>query len=317
MKKDFDFEAIRNNDYRLQDFIRDKYERKRYINSKKEDPMSLVIQGHDLIKEYALRKESNTVEEEEEDEPRERHFVRPKAGRSFGIVSKPEDKNNIPKKTIANNTSNNNIQNNNQVQPPQTEKPKGFAFIKKKPSDKVNSTTTVLPANSIQQTQPPITQQQPELLSVSANNDTLIDLYNIESQTTEAVKKLNEQLNQAYSHPSQPVQPQIPINPMSNSNNYNIQNMNYPNININNFYSSPYVNNQKPFGYGYQTNPMMTPPMYQQPMGSPLYNIELYNDPKKEQNKVFNMNSQPVINMNYGSNQVKKDDPFKNLVSFN
>ena len=57
--------------------------------------------------------------------------------------------------------------------------------------------------------------------------------------------------------------------------------------------------------------------MYQQPMGNPLYNIELYNDPKKDQSKVFNMNSQPVINMNYGSSQVKKDDPFKNLVSLN
>lgn len=281
--------------------------------------MSLVIQGHDLIKEYALRKETNAVEEEEEDEPRERHFVRPKAGRSFGIVSKPEDKIKEQKKTII---PNNNIQNN-QVQ--STEKPKGFAFIKKKPSNPVNNNNTnVLPVNSIQQQETPKIQQQPEILSVSANNDTLIDLYNIESQTTEAVKKLNEQLNQAYSQPSTQPMSQNPINPLSNTNNYNIQNMNYPNININNFYSAPYTNNtplnQKPFGYGYQnnlSNPMMAPPMYQQPMVSPLYNIELYNDPKKEQSNMFNMQSQPVINMNYSNNQVKKDDPFKNLVSFN
>ena len=40
-----DYEKIRNDENRLQDFIRDKYDRKRWINSKKRDPMSLIISG--------------------------------------------------------------------------------------------------------------------------------------------------------------------------------------------------------------------------------------------------------------------------------
>jgi stromal membrane-associated protein len=43
--KDMNFEKIRDDDNRLQDFIRDKYDRKRYVNSKKRDPMSLIVEG--------------------------------------------------------------------------------------------------------------------------------------------------------------------------------------------------------------------------------------------------------------------------------
>ena len=40
-----DFEKLQNDDNRLQDFIRDKYDRKRYINTKVKDPMSLIKEG--------------------------------------------------------------------------------------------------------------------------------------------------------------------------------------------------------------------------------------------------------------------------------
>ena len=54
--KDFDFKSIQNDNYRLQDFIRDKYERKKWINKKKKDPMTLIIE-----------KEDEDDEEEEDD----------------------------------------------------------------------------------------------------------------------------------------------------------------------------------------------------------------------------------------------------------
>ena len=45
-----DFVKLQNDEYRLLDFIRDKYERKRYA-PKGKDPMTLVIEGKE-IKEY-------------------------------------------------------------------------------------------------------------------------------------------------------------------------------------------------------------------------------------------------------------------------
>lgn len=45
--KDFDFEKIQNDDCRLQDFIKDKYVRKKWANTKKTDPMTLIYEGKD------------------------------------------------------------------------------------------------------------------------------------------------------------------------------------------------------------------------------------------------------------------------------
>jgi hypothetical protein len=58
--KAFDFKSIQNDNYRLQDFIRDKYERKKWINKKKKDPMTLIIE-----------KEDEEDEEEEDDDDNE------------------------------------------------------------------------------------------------------------------------------------------------------------------------------------------------------------------------------------------------------
>ena len=55
--KDEDFERLRNDDYKLFDFIKDKYERKRWCRKGK-DPMTLVYEG----------KEPETVVEENQEE---------------------------------------------------------------------------------------------------------------------------------------------------------------------------------------------------------------------------------------------------------
>ena len=92
--KNFDFSKIRENDYRLQDFIRDKYEFKRWINKNMEEPMNLVLQGHDLIKEYEINgypEVENYINDEEEFYREQRPVVKKKQGKSFGIVSKKDD----------------------------------------------------------------------------------------------------------------------------------------------------------------------------------------------------------------------------------
>lgn len=54
--KEIDYEKLQNDDTRLQEFIRDKYERRRYSNKGK-DPMTLIYEG----------KEPNTNKEENSD----------------------------------------------------------------------------------------------------------------------------------------------------------------------------------------------------------------------------------------------------------
>ena len=114
--KNFDFSKIRENDYRLQDFIRDKYEFKRWINKNMEDPMSLVLQGHDLIKEYETNGYpdiENYVNDDEEFYREQRPVVKKKQGKSFGIVSKKDDNDDNNNKNNFNNGNVNNNNNNN------------------------------------------------------------------------------------------------------------------------------------------------------------------------------------------------------------
>ena len=63
--KKFNFESLRGDNYKLVQFIRDKYENKKWVDTKKkEDPMSLIIKGK--LKKY--KKLYGEDEEEDEDE---------------------------------------------------------------------------------------------------------------------------------------------------------------------------------------------------------------------------------------------------------
>ena len=50
--RNYDFQKIRDNEIRLIEFIRDKYEHKRWAKPNVPEPMNLVIQGRDLVKEF-------------------------------------------------------------------------------------------------------------------------------------------------------------------------------------------------------------------------------------------------------------------------
>ena len=90
--KNYDFQRIRDNEIRLIEFIRDKYEFRRWAKPRVPDPMSLVLQGRDLVKEFMNNGEAVKIYEKNEDpelEKRSQHFGRQKnekKGKSFGIV---------------------------------------------------------------------------------------------------------------------------------------------------------------------------------------------------------------------------------------
>ena len=170
--RNFDFQKIRDNEIRLIDFIRDKYEFKRWAKPNVPDPMSLVIQGRDLVKEYMNNGDIVKLYEKSEEpelEKRSKHFnvnKNEKKGRSFGILDKKENINN----NNINNSNNQNYQNMNQVKENNQNEKKGFSFIKKKQNQKENN-------NEINN-------------NINNTNNTVVDLLGFGNDD------LNEQINQ-------------------------------------------------------------------------------------------------------------------------
>ena len=138
--RNFDFQKIRDNEIRLIEFIRDKYEFRRWAKPNVPDPMSFVIQGRDLVKEFMNNGEAVKLYEKSETpefEKRSRHFNKDKnekKGKSFGILDKKENiKDNHSNHFIKNENDNMNNENNQNVN--HSEK-KGFSFIKRKHNQK-------------------------------------------------------------------------------------------------------------------------------------------------------------------------------------
>ena len=170
--RNFDFQNIRDNEIRLIEFIRDKYEFKRWAKPNVPDPMSLVISGRDLVKEFMTEGEAVKLYEKSQkpdNEKRMRHFnvkKNVKSGRSFGIVDKNENtNNNIKNNTSNNNINNNNINNNNinsnnnnnnqnqninqnQENNQNQNKKKGFDFIKRKNNPTQNNNDSNINTNN-------------------------------------------------------------------------------------------------------------------------------------------------------------------------
>ena len=147
----FDFQKIRDNEIRCLEFIRDKYEYKRWAKPNVPNPMSLVIQGRDLVKEFMNNGEAVKLYEKSGAPERERwirHFnnnKNEKKGKSFGILDKKENNtnnnnhiNNIVKNENGNNNENHQNMNQNKENNNQSEK-KGFPFIKKKHNKNENN----------------------------------------------------------------------------------------------------------------------------------------------------------------------------------
>ena len=224
--KNFDFERIRDNETRLHDFIRDKYEFRRWAKSKVPDPMSLVIQqGRDLVKEFSSNGEAVKMYEkaqEQESENRVQHFRKnkiEKKGRSFGIVGNSNNNNN-------NNNENNNMNNDNQMsnnnnqmnnnnqnnQNNQNKSEKGFVFIKKKQN--IENNTKTVNANNNQN-------------NSNANNN--VDLLGFGTDSNEPnINNTNTNTNSSF-----PIDIfSIGTNP-TNTNNDNNNNLNNNNTNNN------------------------------------------------------------------------------------
>ena len=143
----YDFQRIRDNELRLLDFIKEKYEYRKWAKPNVPDPMSLVIQGRDLVKEFMNNGEAVKLYEKSqapELEKRIIHFNKDKnkkEGKSFGILDKNDNNKNINNNINNNNQAHNLINKENNYEIPQNinnnndnnkSEKKGFSFIKKK-----------------------------------------------------------------------------------------------------------------------------------------------------------------------------------------
>ena len=186
-------------------------------------------------------------------------------------------------------------------------------------------------------------------------NDQLVDLFNIETPTSDAVLNLSKNLLNVYSEKEEDKNINN-ANTISKSNinsippNYNVLNMNYPNININNYYPNTQQNKNKlgMMNSNYRINPMIgynyQPQLNYNNFGfwygyginnnnggqymglnmnkgtiNPGFNYqpEFYKKEKeieKEEPKSILLNTDS-FELNLKKNK-EKDDPFKNLVHF-
>jgi len=364
LPKDFDFNRIRENDFRLQEFIRDKYEYKKWVNKELEEPMEKINrEGVDLVKDYErfgykenLNKNENNGngwEDDNDDIKRYNSYkVKQPKGKSFGILNKNnlnENKNNSSKNVVNNNINNNvnlidfdnnnnsnnnnsNSNNNNNhafsfinknkkvTNSPQPSTQKGFDFIKKNktPQPTSFSNNNFINFNNNTNNLDFINNNNNSSSNnnnSSSNNNNLVDLFNVETETSTAIKHLNENLSNAYNNNTNIVEEN---NNKIYNNIINLNNnmFNNNNNNFNYFQQNNYNNNNKfninPNNYKLNDNNVNI-----NNNSNNNNNIYIYNNYNKQvdfKSDYVNNNINSIMN----NNKNKKDDkdPFKNLVTF-
>ncbi len=196
------YNQILEDDNLLKNFIINKYYGKIWINLDLPDPMTLVINGHDLISEYAkagfppLNEEDDYID-----------------NNKFGSVSK---ENYIKEKIFDNNY--NNINNNVKLVDFEEEKKKGFQFIKKKNQGEIYNFTNNYNNNNTginfvndkninngnfnfninNNNSNLINFENNQVNSNEKNDGNLVDLFNVETKETQAFNFLSQNLQNAY-----------------------------------------------------------------------------------------------------------------------
>ncbi len=242
------YNKVLEDDNLLKNFIVDKYYKKIWINQDLPDPMTLVINGHDLIEEYAKAGFPPLPEEPESEEDNK-----------YKSVSKETL---IRDKIIEQNTQKNNVK---LVDFDDDNQKKGFSFIKKKPSNNNNNFINLTNNNNNNNNFINLTNNNNNnfinLINNNNNNNfinfqnnqinknekkdsNLVDLFNVETKETRAFNFLNQNLQNAYKSEEKDNKEEqqeknfqfimgMQTNDMMNQNNinYNIQNININNNN--------------------------------------------------------------------------------------
>ena len=349
--KNFDFKKIQNDKYKLVEFIRNKYEYKKWVDpNKKMDPMTLIMKGK--IKKYKSLYCPSEGEEEEEEEENEKKINKTKKIKKDKNIKKAKsdddeeeeddnqdssDKNENNNNKVINNIDNNNKINENNLQQ----------------HDSKNKNEDMLLDFNMNNNDMNNFNSQQNLLNLNNNtkNNDIMDLFNSGNNQNNMNKNIN-----TYFSP-QPMRPggidnifqQMPNNTKLNlqKNNINFGFTNNNNMfnngnNSNNLQNMNNMNNNNMFNINYGLNNNFNN------MNNNLNNLNNFNfnnnlsnnninnkDNKNLQNnnnvsgtipnkkiefnmEYFNKNME-TKKSNTGSTynfKKKKEDPFANLVSF-
>ena len=349
--KNFDFKKIQNDKYKLVEFIRNKYEYKKWVDpNKKMDPMTLIMKGK--IKKYKSLYCPSEGEEEEEEEENEKKINKTKKMKKDKNIKNAKsdddeeeeddnqdssDKNENNNNKVINNIDNNNKINENNLQQ----------------HDSKNKNEDMLLDLNMNNNDMNNFNSQQNLLNLNNNtkNNDIMDLFNSGNNQNNMNKNIN-----TYFSP-QPMRPggidnifqQMPNNTKLNlqKNNINFGFTNNNNMfnngnNSNNLQNMNNMNNNNMFNINYGLNNNFNN------MNNNLNNLNNFNfnnnlsnnninnkDNKNLQNnnnlsgtipnkkiefnmEYFNKNME-TKKSNTGSTynfKKKKEDPFANLVSF-
>ena len=272
--KKFNFKSLHSDNYKLVQFIRDKYEYKKWVDpSKKEDPMTLIIKGK--IKKYKkLYCEDEDLEEEEENENEENEKKSKKKKKSESFEENENSDEEKPKKKKKSKKTknkeeddeednndeeedNNNDENEEEFEEVQDKKVESKSPNIQRPPQQINNIFLNLNPN------PNPNQQNNLNLNFNNNNNNdnnpvysnsdnnLIDIFSVQTQNDKKSQDLINNINNAYSpQPSHSgftnLYQQMPNNMglnLQNKNNMQNMGMNNNNIlNINRVHSTQNMN---------------------------------------------------------------------------
>ena len=293
--KKFDFKSIQNDNYKLIQFIRDKYEYKKWVNKKKKDPMTLIIQGKFKNKKEKIKSEDDEKNEENNKDYENNSSEEENDEQDYDKDNDEEESEEVHEKDIKFNK--NKINNNlyNQYTPPVQQINNIFVINNNIPSNNIQNKNILKDFNN----------------KTNNNSSDLLD-FNVQTEKDIKSQDLLSNLNNAYNDPNI----DHDINNLNKMNNM-IFNMNLNNkspqfnmINNNNSFNNN-MNNSNTFG-NYQQNNILN---YKNNTNK---NNEFNTNPVKNKSNpiAFNLD---YLNQNLSvknTKEKKKTDPFSDLVSF-
>ena len=293
--KKFDFKSIQNDNYKLIQFIRDKYEYKKWVNKKKKDPMTLIIQGKFKNKKEKIKSEDDEANEENNKDYENNRSEEENDEQDYDKDNEEEESEEVQEKDIKFNK--NKINNNlyNQYTPPVQQINNIFVINNNIPSNNIQNKNILEDFNN----------------KTNNNSSDLLD-FNVQTEKDIKSQDLLSNINNAYNDPNI----DHDINNLNKMNNM-IFNMNLNNkspqfnmINNNNSFNNN-MNNSNNFG-NYQQNNILN---YKNNTNK---NNEFNTNPVKNKSNpiAFNLD---YLNQNLSvknTKEKKKTDPFSDLVSF-
>ena len=319
--KKFDFKKIQNDNYRLVEFIRDKYEHKKWVDPKKKvDPMTLIIKGK--IKKYKklfCEGEDSEEEEEEEKEEKKKGKKKKKVEEEDEDEDYSEDNKKKNKKKNKNEESKDEDEEEEEKEEEEEEKgDKDDDEDNKNDEEDDDDFKEIKENNNIneikKESKSPLTQRpqqinnlfldmnnnnnnQQNLLNFN-NNNNIVDIFSQPNQNNNKSQDLMNNINNAYFSP-QPMHSSGFNNifqQMPNNTKLNLQNKN------NNFNNNMNINNNNMMNVN-RGNNMQNTNMFNMNNNNMNYEMNTnFNMNNMNINNNFNMNNNMNMNQNMNTN---------------